>query len=248
MCNLFSFVHDGKNIYYFNADQRKNGVRMPDGNPIGGYDSHSSITCFYKLDDDAVNKFEYNPFTDKLVLDGNTICEWDEKTIREQLAGIDWQPMAGDVEGAREFLRSLNTVPRFKPDGTVEGCEGIKVYETWAAARDAAWAAAGAAATTAARDAARDAAWAAAWAAARAAAGAAARDATWAAAGAAATIAARDATRDAVNYCVMFYVCGDLQIDEKHRDYIRKCFEIWKHGYGVIGDVHGVLYVYKRVM
>ena len=191
MCEFFSFVHDGKKIYYFDSDQRKNGVKMPDGNKIGSYDSHSSITCYYRLDDDGVNKFEYNPYTDKLVLDGKTICEWDEKTIREQLAGIDWKPIAGDVEGAREFLRGLKDIPWFKPDGTVEDSEEIKLFETWDAARDAA--------------------------------------------------------RDAAYYCLIFYLCGDLQIDEKHRAYIRKRFEIWQNGYGVYCDVNGIFYAYKKI-
>lgn len=248
MCEFFSFVHDGKKIYYFDGDQRKNGVKMPDGNKIGSYDSHSSITCYYKLDDDGVNKFEYNPYTDKLVLDGNTICEWDGKTIREQLAGIDWQPIAGDVEGAREFIQWLKDIPWFKPDGTVEDSEEIKLFETrydaWdatgAAAVDdvwhAAWDAAKIASCDSARDDARFVAWPSAW------------YAAWDAAGDVAKIAARAAAVDAACYCIMYFVCGDLKIDEKHREYIRKRFAIWRHGYGVLCDVNGIIYAYKKVL
>lgn len=281
MCEFFSFVHDGKKIYYFDGEQRKNGVKMPDGNQIGSYDSHSSITCYYKLDDDGVNKFEYNPYTDKLVLDGKTICEWDERTIREQLAGIDWQPIAGDVEGAREFIRGLKDIPWLKPDGTVEDSEEIKVFETKCAANDAARAACDAydvaftdvwnAAYNAARDAAMDAAkhapWAAAydaawdvahdntWAAAKAAAYDAAKHAPWAATWAAVYdaakpapwAAAKAAAWEVASYCAMHFVCGDLKIDEKHREHIRKRFAIWQHGYGVLCDVNGIIYAYKKI-
>lgn len=156
MCNFFSFVHDGKKIYYFSGDQRKNGVQMPDGNKVGGWDSHSSITCYYGLDDDGVNKFEYNPYTDRLELDGKAVCTWDEAEIRRQLSGFDWFPMAGDVQGMRGFLAELKAIQWMQPDGSLrDGEDGIRLYKmrdaAWDAARDAAW--------NAARDAARDAAW-----------------------------------------------------------------------------------------
>lgn len=255
MCEFFSFVHDGKKIYYFDGDQRKNGVKMPDGNKISNYDSHSSITCYYRLDDDGVNKFEYNPFSEKLVLDGNTICEWDVKTIREQLAEIDWQPIAGDVEGAREFLRGLKDIPWLKPDGTVEDSEEIKVFETKCAANDAAgvdaWDAAWDDVWDASRDAARAAnkynVWVAAREAAHDAAKAAVIDAAWDDARFAAHDAAWDAAWDAGYHFAMYFACGDLKIDEKHREHIRKRFAIWQHGYGVLCDVNGIIYAYKKV-
>ena len=218
MCEFFSFVHDGKKIYYFDGDQRKNGVKMPDGNKIGSYDSHTSITCYYKLDDDGVNKFEYNPFTDKLVLDGRTVCEWDVKTIREQLAEIDWQPIAGDVEGAREFIRGLYDIQWLKPDGTVEDSDEIKLFETWHDAlvaignanRDAAKTAACVATMAVTRAAARVTACEVAW------------DAAWKAARAAAAWSFPRSATDAADYCTMCFVCGDLKIDEKHREYRKR--------------------------
>lgn len=239
MCEFFSFVHDGKNIYYFDGEQRKNGVKMPDRNRIFSYDSHSSITCYYKLDDDGVNKFEYNPFADELVLDGKTICEWDEKTIREQLAGIDWKPIAGDVEGAREFIRGLKDIPWFKPDGTVEDSEEIKLFETKSDALDATWCAV------------RDADWFAAWNATKHAAlndtKYAAFKIAWDTAMDAAWDVIKVADMDVALYCTMFCALGDLKIDENHREHIRKRFEIWQHGYGVLCDVNGIIYAYKKV-
>ncbi len=117
----------------------------------------------------------------------------------------------------------------------------------WDAARAAAWAAARAAARDAARDAAgaaaRDAAWAAAWDAARDAARAAAR----AAAGAAAWDAAGDAAWDAALYVQGEFICADLKLAEKHRTRIRKRMEVWQKGYGLVCDINGVLYCYKKI-
>lgn len=228
MRDFFSFVHDGRKIYFFSADQRRNGVKMPDGNRVGNFDSHSSITCFYGLDDDGVNKFEYNPYTDKLVLDGKTVCVWDEPTIRQQLAGIDWFPLAGDVDGIRDFLATLKTIPWLQPDGSLhDGQDGIRLYKT----RDAAQTAARSAAEAAARSAARSATRSAAWFAARFAVRPAARDAAW----------------DAVLYARIMYTCAGLPIAREHIEHVRKRMDVWRHGYGVLCDVNGEMYCYERI-
>lgn len=208
MCSFFSFVHDGREIYYFSADQRENGVKMPDENRVGSFDSHSSITCFYGLDDDAVNKFECNPYTDNLMLDGKAVCTWKAPTIRQQLAGIDWFPLAGDVQGMRDFLAELKAIQWFCPDGSLrDGQDGIQLYKT----RDAAWAVARSAARDAVRPAARDAAW------------------------------------DAVLYARIMYTCAGLPIAREHIEHVRKRMDVWRHGYGVLCDVDGVLYCYERI-
>lgn len=253
MCDFFSFVHDGRKIYYFSAEQRKNGVKMPDGNKVGSWDSHSSITCYYGLDDDGVNKFEYNPYRDKLTLDGKTVCTWDEAEIRRQLSEINWLPLAGDVQGMRGFLAELKAIPWRKPDGSLhDGQGGIRLYETryaarnaaMDAARNAAWDAAADAARNAAwyaaADAAMDAAWNAAWYAARNA----AMDATWVAAWYAAST---DAARNAALYAGVMYTCAGLGIEEKHIEHVQKRMDVWRHGYNVAYDANGVLYCYERV-
>ena len=118
----------------------------------------------------------------------------------------------------------------------------------WAAAWDAAWDAARAAAWAAARDAARAAAWAAAraaaWDAARAAAWAAARAAAWDAARAAARDVAGAAAWDAALYAQVVYVCAGLELDPTRIAHARARWDVWQRGYGLVGDVDGVLYVY----
>jgi len=189
MCSFFSFISDGKGqIKYFDYEQRKEGAKMPDtGEPPESYDSHTSIATYYGITgakEDEWNKWEYNPITEKLTLDKLNTTN-DRTQVLEALKAVDFQALCGDVERIRELIRCMLDVHWFANDGQLP--EGVKLFDTraaaWAAARDAAWAAArdaaGAAARAAARaaagDAARAAAWDAAWDAARAAAG----DAAW---------------------------------------------------------------------
>jgi hypothetical protein len=73
---------------------------------------------------------------------------------------------------------------------------------------------------------------------------AAAWDAAWAAARAAAGAAARAAARDAALYTYTHHVCSDLKLDERHVKHAAERWEVWRKGYGLYGDVGGVLYVY----
>ena len=130
-----------------------------------------------------------------------------------------------DTEG---WVATLKDISWLKPDGKPK--KEWMLFETRAAARDAARDAARAAAWAAARDAAWDAAW------------AAARAAAWDAARAAAGAAAWDAAL----YSRMLIV-SDLKLAEKHRTHIKKRMEVWHKGYGLYGDVNGKLYVYKKI-
>ena len=91
------------------------------------------------------------------------------------------------------------------------------------------------------RDAARDAAWNAAW----NAAGEAARDAARDAAGEAAGEAAGDAAGDAAIYASML-ICPRGKLDPGHIAHIKARWDVWQRGYGLLCDVRGVLYVYRK--
>ena len=67
MCKFFSFVTKGHKKYYFDWDMRK--TLMKDNPNDYQPDSHSSICAFFKLDDDKVNKYEYNPLTKEFTVD-----------------------------------------------------------------------------------------------------------------------------------------------------------------------------------
>ncbi len=152
------------------------------------------------------------------------------------------------------FVEHLASVPWFSPQGAPD--PAWRVFDTRDAAWDAAW--------DAVRDAAWDAAWGAAWDAVRPAAWDAARavvidaariaaereawDAVWAAVGDTARDAvwgtAWDATWSATLYAAA--LACEWRIGQGHIDHIKARWAVWEHGYGVLCDCEGSLYVYRR--
>ena len=194
MCQFFSLISDGQgHIRYFDHKQRMDKVKMPDGSNIDIYDSHTSIATFYGLTgskEDTWNKWEYNPFTGKLVLDKQNTAN-DRASVFHALEEIDWHALCGNVDAVRQLIVQVNMIPWFKNGGVLP--EGVKLYETLDAARDAAWG------------------------------------------------AARDAA------CLAgLLVCDGLEIDPKHMEHMRKRWAVWEAGYGVLCDVGGVIYAYKK--
>jgi hypothetical protein len=149
------------------------------------------------------------------------------KVVRELPA---WQALGPNGEAVAALIKRCRTLTKG---------EAKQLSAARDAARDAA--------VDAARDAARDAAWDAAWDAARAAARAAAWDEAWDAAGAAARAAAWDAAGDAaLTACV--HVCDGCLLDQKHINHAKARWEVWRRGYGLLCDVNGTLYVYRRIV
>ena len=209
MCNFFSFISSGTgNILYFDGKQRRNKATFKDGN-IPNYDSHTSIATFYEhagKKEDVWNKWEYNPFTDRLVLDKQNTAD-DREAIQRKLLAMDWGGLCGDVESVKALLAQIPTIPWFQNSGKPP--EGVRLSQSRAAAWDAAWDAAGDAAGDAARD------------------------------------AARDAAKDAA-LLAQLYVCSGLGIDPKHMEHAKLRWSVWEAGYGVLCDVNGVIYAYKK--
>jgi len=147
----------------------------------------------------------------------------------------------------QKFVQDIKDkkIPFFQNDG--KPLKEWKLFETWGVARDAAWGASRGAAWNAAWDAAWKAAWNAAWKAAWNAAGNAAGDAAVDAAWKAARDAAGDAAGDAALYTRVFHVCFGLKLESKHKIHVKKRWQVWQKGYGLLCDVNGVLYVYKKV-
>ena len=78
MCKFFSFVTQpsrSSDKYYFDWNDRQ-------GEHRAGADSHSHICHVNGLDEDACNKWEYNPLTKELVLDMQNDPKNDEKSVR----------------------------------------------------------------------------------------------------------------------------------------------------------------------
>jgi len=76
MSNFFSFItkpgtgnNSGKR-FYFDWKYREKDLEKPiEINDSYSHDSHSSICCYYKLDEGICNKYEYNPFTKVFTID-----------------------------------------------------------------------------------------------------------------------------------------------------------------------------------
>ena len=234
MCNFFSFKTDGINqIYYFSGEQRKaNNLYFKNGDRVKKWDSHTSIEAYYGLKDTDWSSGEYNPYTDKLVIDRQH-TEWDGQKVRGMLKKVDWNSLCGDLEGARAFIAGMKDIRWLDNHGEIP--DGVKVFETRSEARDAAW------------DIARDATWNAArdtaWRTVRDAVGNAARRAARDSIG----NAARNAAWDAALYANVLFTCAGLNIDQRHIDHVKKRWSVWEAGYGIYCDVGGVLYCYKRI-
>ena len=73
MCKFFSFVEDQDGQYYAFLPQDRKGITIR--GEEANYDSHTAICEYYNLDDDNVNKWEWNPFTGWLTLDTNSLID-----------------------------------------------------------------------------------------------------------------------------------------------------------------------------
>jgi hypothetical protein len=122
-----------------------------------------------------------------------------------------------DVEA---FVAELPTIPWMQPQGAPD--PSWWVFET----RDAAWDAAGDAAGDAARVATR----------------VAAGDAAWVAP----LDAGMDAGMDAALWALVL-VCQGLPLAQHHIDHARARMDVWRRGYGLLGDWDGALYVYRSI-
>ena len=87
MCNFFSFVTKGSQKYYFDWKQRQELLKNnpEDYEP----DSHTSICHYHKLNDDKVNKYEYNPLSKKFKVDQINIKD-DQAVAKKWVENLDF--------------------------------------------------------------------------------------------------------------------------------------------------------------
>ena len=140
------------------------------------------------------------------------------------------------------YIDHLRTMSWMDNHGDEPQGEDIKMYDMRAVALVAARYAAGDIALNSVWHAALHTAWGAAWDVVRCV----ALDAAWNAAWSAALNAALNAAWDAALYAGICIICADLPIEQKHIDHIRRRWSVWEAGYGVLCDVGGVLYCYRR--
>ena len=158
----------------------------------------------------------------------------NDETLREKL-GIHYDAVTA-------YIDHLRTMSWMDNHGVEPQGEDIKMYDMRAVALVAARHAAVDIALNSVWHAALHTAWGAAWDVVRCV----ALDAAWNAAWSAALNAALNAAWDAALYAGICIICADLPIEQKHIDHIRRRWSVWEAGYGVLCDVDGVLYCYRR--
>lgn len=241
MCDFISLATtDRKEIYYFDCEKRQSMPVDSRGNRLDP-DSHASICEFFRINEDAVNKYEWNPFSNTLYVDTKQFDE-DTEYIRNHLNEQDWSPICGDLEGARAFIETLKDGSYLNLNLSIP--EGVRVFDTWEEADAAICSASRSAGLGAVRGATHNAANASIL----CAVGYSSRYPAFSAAEDAAYDAARATNAcslDAARYCAIKYALDDrVEIEPEHIAYVNKRWAINQAGYRVVDDVAGVLYCY----
>lgn len=93
MCSFFSFVTDGKtDRYFFDADKRK---ELKKSN--FELDSHASICKYFNLKEDNCNKYEYNPLTQKFIVDQINNKHDDSKLAEQWVEKLDFKTIIPEL-------------------------------------------------------------------------------------------------------------------------------------------------------
>ncbi len=111
MCNFFSFCSDGKKKYYFNWQDRQTIKGL-------NFDSHASIAEHFKLKEDDLNKYEYNPLTKKLIKD-NICCEEDVLGIKSWCDNLDWKLIVEPLI-VKPIINPFSIEPKIRIDEAVK--------------------------------------------------------------------------------------------------------------------------------
>jgi hypothetical protein len=135
MCEFFSFVTKGNRKYFLDWGQRKELLK---NNPNHlDPDSHTSICKFHSLDDDRVNKFEYNPLTREFTVDQINLPKDNRALAEKWVRNLDFKTIV-------EPLRLSDIIHPFEiepPKITEEHIELLKLWDSvgayvWASVRD----------------------------------------------------------------------------------------------------------------
>jgi len=234
MCDWCSWIKKEGKVYYLTDDMI--AAKWPNAD-VRDKIGHSAIEEYFP-ESKGGERFE-SPTTIPSVL----ALDVNKGHCDEMLKAGGWAGARYSNDGninspwwiaVKEIIKEVKKIKYFS--NTVFICKNWKVFETRGAAVDAARYAAwdaGDAAGDAARYAAQDDE--------RYAAQDAAQDAVWYAAGDAAGDAAQDAAL-LVMCTVAFF--GDHE--NQHYKYAQSRMDVWRRGYGLLCDIDGVLYVYKK--
>ena len=133
MCQFFSFVTKGNKKYYLNWEQRQELIK---NNPDHlEPDSHTSICEFHGLDDDEVNKYEYNPLTSEFTVDQINIK--DDRALAKKWVGlVDFSTIIKPLK-LNKIIRPFEIDP---PEITDDHVELLRLWASVrASVRDSVW-------------------------------------------------------------------------------------------------------------
>ena len=223
MCDFFSCISNGQGkIYYFDYEMRQKIIK---GETTFYTDSHSSIAEHYKLNDDKVNKYEYNPLTKVFRIDQLNIKD-DSRSVKIQCIGIDFKKLCPEL-----IIKKI-IYPFNKRAGKVTQ-KDITNLKKWDSVRDSVgdsvwasvWASVGASVGDSVRDSVWDSVRASVWDSVRA--------SVWASVG----DSVRDSVWDSVRDSVRAYMSSFFNLDEwkyiKHKkrsNPFQPCIDLWERG------------------
>lgn len=160
MCNFFSFCSNGNSKwYYFDWVARQ---KVLSGELRFKPDSHASIAEYFELNEDKLNKYEFNPLTGKFVIDQiNTTC--DVQSAEAWVRGLDFKTIVpaliikpivnpSDIENALEQC-DIDNLKKWASVGDSVGASarasvGASVWASvgdsvgasvWASVKDSVW-------------------------------------------------------------------------------------------------------------
>ena len=136
MCDFFSLVSDGKGkIFYFDHEVRKKILAEELNYEL---DSHTSIADYFGFKgekEDLLNKYEYNPLTQKLVKD-QLNAEDDSKSVEEQCRKLDFKEIVPELI-IKPIVNPFK-LPKTKP--TKKDLENLKKWNSvWDSVGGSVW-------------------------------------------------------------------------------------------------------------
>jgi hypothetical protein len=133
MCNFFSLLSDGAGkIFFFDysiRDKIIKGKLTVNNNKINSTDSHTSIAVYFNLDEDMMNKWEYNVFTKTLNKDTlNNKNDYEE--VYKKVSEIDFKEIVPELI-IKPDIHPFRDVPKV----TKITEEHLKLLNNWASVR-----------------------------------------------------------------------------------------------------------------
>ena len=129
MCQFLSLVSDGKGkMFYFGYAIRKDIIAGK--LKYESTDSHTSICDYFKLKEDVMNKYEFNPLTKEFTVDQINNKRDDRKSVEKQCNKLNFKKIVPELI-IKEIINPLKIQP---PEKITK--EHINLLKEWASISD----------------------------------------------------------------------------------------------------------------